>query len=153
MRNTREFVLLVLLCSVVSVVPSTQAARAINASCRPQCVDLVAGRLGIKSPGNAKNWWYRPPSGYSRNLQGSSQEAPRRNDIIVWGSDVGGGYGHVAVVTEVDTANNTISFLDSNRVGPCQRGSCTTALERRGQGYSIGTGCVAQEPKGWLHRP
>lgn len=76
----------------------------------PNCTAYAWGRayeiLGSKpslSTGNAKEWW-----GYNAGKYSSGQ-TPRLGSVVCWGSPEGGGYGHVAVVEEINGDILTIS--------------------------------------------
>ncbi|MGO2743510.1 MAG: CHAP domain-containing protein [Pseudolactococcus laudensis] len=76
----------------------------------PNCTAYAWGRayeiLGSKpslSTGNAKEWW-----GYNAGKYSSGQ-TPRFGSVVCWGSPEGGGYGHVAVVEEINGDILTIS--------------------------------------------
>lgn len=75
-----------------------------------QCVDLAKIYLdkvfGIKPGawGNAKDYYLnfnnipQLRNNFNR-IANSSSFVPQRGDIVVWGSAVGGGYGHIAIAT------------------------------------------------------
>lgn len=76
----------------------------------PNCTAYAWGRayeiLGSKpnlSLGNANQWW-----GYNAGKYASGK-TPRVGSVVCWGSPAGGGYGHVAVVEEVNGDTLTIS--------------------------------------------
>lgn len=76
----------------------------------PNCTAYAWGRayeiLGVKpnlSTGNASQWW-----GYNSGRYASGR-TPRVGSVVCWGSPAGGGYGHVAVVEEVNGDTLTIS--------------------------------------------
>lgn len=79
--------------------------------CSPQCTDYVNKKLHLDHHvGSAVNWWSNPPNGYKRHKNGDDDK-PDKGDIMVWDT-VGGGNGHVAVVTAVD--GNSVTVMDSN---------------------------------------
>lgn len=76
----------------------------------PNCTAYAWGRayeiLGSKpdlSLGNANQWW-----GYNAGKYASGK-TPRVGSVVCWRSPAGGGYGHVAVVEEVNGDTLTIS--------------------------------------------
>ncbi|MDN5494847.1 MAG: CHAP domain-containing protein [Lactococcus raffinolactis] len=76
----------------------------------PNCTAYAWGKayeiLGSKpdlSLGNANQWW-----GYNAGKYASGK-TPRVGSVVCWGSPAGGGYGHVAVVEEVNGDALTIS--------------------------------------------
>ncbi len=81
--------------------------------CYPQCVQYVNCVLGLgHDAGEAANWWRNPPPGYEKIPNGDSR-IPRQNDIVVW-TDTAGGFGHVAIVENVDESGRTVTVSDTN---------------------------------------
>lgn len=64
-----------------------------------QCVSLVQQYIGqcleqpMKARGNAKDWI----QSYVAEGLGTIVSEPRKGDILVYGSSMGGGYGHIAI--------------------------------------------------------
>ena len=79
-----------------------------------QCVSLTQRYLNecfgyvLKARGNAKDWSY---SLVNEGI-GTKVSSPKYGDIIVWGSNYGGGYGHIAIYID----KNTI-YDQNNRQG------------------------------------
>jgi len=94
-----------------------------------QCVDLaqfynrdVVGAAFMTTPysGGAKDIW----STYDRNRYTaiSAGSAPMKGDVAIWGSSMGGGYGHIAIV--LGDAGNYVNTLTQNP-GATKIGSIT----------------------------
>jgi surface antigen len=80
------------------------------------CTDFVAWFLGLTwssfhfptDKGNAADW-----KDYAANAGLSVTSSPSVGDVAWWGQEVGGGFGHVAVVTAV-AGNGTVSIAEYN---------------------------------------
>lgn len=72
-----------------------------NYKYKGQCVSLIQQYLykvfGIpfKARGNAKDWAYNIPEGFTKL---SSNVKLQRGDILVYGANYGGGYGHLGLI-------------------------------------------------------
>lgn len=72
-----------------------------NYKYKGQCVSLIQQYLylvfGIpfQAHGNAKDWAYNVPAGFTKL---SPNVALQRGDILVYGSNYGGGYGHIGLI-------------------------------------------------------
>lgn len=79
-----------------------------------QCVSLIQQYLyrvfgkPFKAYGNAKDWANNYPKDYFTKLSAST--ALQKGDVLVYGSNYGGGYGHIALI---DASGN---FFDQNGV-------------------------------------
>ena len=51
--------------------------------------------MQFKARGNAKDWAYNIPDGFTKL---SSNVALKKGDILVYGSNYGGGYGHIGLI-------------------------------------------------------
>lgn len=72
-----------------------------NYKYKGQCVSLIQQYLyqvfgmQFKARGNAKDWAYNIPDGFTKL---SSNVALKKGDILVYGSNYGGGYGHIGLI-------------------------------------------------------
>ena len=72
-----------------------------NYKYKGQCVSLIQQYLylvfGIpfQAHGNAKDWAYNVPAGFTKL---NPNVALQRGDIVVYGSNYGGGYGHIGLI-------------------------------------------------------
>lgn len=72
-----------------------------NYKYKGQCVSLIQQYLyqvfGIpfQAHGNAKDWAYNIPSGFTKL---SANTKLQKGDILVYGSNYGGGYGHIGLI-------------------------------------------------------
>ena len=83
-------------------------------SFKGQCVSLIQQYLyqvfgkPFKAHGNAKDWATNYPKDYFTKL--SANVALQKGDVLVYGSNYGGGYGHIALI---DASGN---FFDQNGI-------------------------------------
>lgn len=72
-----------------------------NYGYKGQCVSLIQQYLyqvfgmPFKARGNAKDWAYNIPEGFTKL---SANTKLQRGDILVYGSNYGGGYGHIGLI-------------------------------------------------------
>lgn len=72
-----------------------------NYKYKGQCVSLIQQYLyhvfgmPFKARGNAKDWAYNIPEGFTKL---SPSVKLQRGDILVYGSNYGGGYGHIGLI-------------------------------------------------------
>ena len=72
-----------------------------NYKYKGQCVSLIQQYLyqvfgmPFKARGNAKDWADNIPEGF---IKLSSNVALKKGDILVYGSNYGGGYGHIGLI-------------------------------------------------------
>ncbi len=103
-----------------------------------QCVSLVQQMLyqvlGIpfQAHGNAKDWEYNVPAGFTKLPAGTPLQ---RGDILVYGANYGGGYGH-------------IGFIDANFKFFDQNGINKLAVGYRDQPFE-GYRCILRYNKGF----
>lgn len=84
-----------------------------------QCTDLVEvyNRDVVRAPkigGNGKDMFARASANHYHKLGAGT--APVKGDIAVWGSSVGGGYGHVAIV--LADQGGSVRILSQNNHAP-----------------------------------
>ncbi len=109
-----------------------------NNGYKGQCVSLVQQMLyqvlGIpfKAHGNAKDWEYNVPAGFTKLPAGTPLQ---RGDILVYGANYGGGYGH-------------IGFIDANFKFFDQNGINRLAVGYRDQPFG-GYRCILRYNKGF----
>lgn len=78
-----------------------------------QCVSLIQQYLynvfniPFKAHGNAKDWAYNVPNSFDKLPVGTNLQ---RGDILVYGANYGGGYGHIGIIDAES------KFLDQNGV-------------------------------------
>lgn len=85
-----------------------------------QCVDLIKMYLdnvfGIKPGawGNAKDYYENfenlPLKNSFNKINNTADFVPQKGDIMVWGKDTGGGYGHLAITTGEGDKSNFYSY-------------------------------------------
>lgn len=92
-----------------------------------QCVDLyrqyVHDVLGYpQSPGvrGAKDIWNNYLKTYFDRIENTPNGIPKRGDIVIWNSNMGGGYGHIAVVLKADLYSLTV-FEQDGTIGSTAR--------------------------------
>ncbi len=84
-----------------------------NGKYRGQCVSLIQQLLyrvfnmPFKAYGNAKDWEFNIPNGFTK-LPASTEI--KRGDILIYGSNYGGGYGHIGFI------DANYKFFDQNGV-------------------------------------
>ena len=85
-----------------------------NNKYKGQCVSLIQQYLskvfgkGFKAYGNAKDWVNNYPKEYFNKLAPS--EKLQEGDVLVYGSNYGGGYGHIALI------DINMKFFDQNGI-------------------------------------
>jgi surface antigen len=65
----------------------------------------------VQGLGNAYQWMSRAQG------RGVASGTAKIGAVAWWGSEVGGGYGHVGIVTAVNTGNGTVSIAEYNQAG------------------------------------
>lgn len=64
--------------------------------------------------GHAKDIYNNALSKEYKKIKNSPNVYPLAGDIICWNATTGGGYGHIAVVTESDPKNDTFTVFEQN---------------------------------------
>lgn len=79
-----------------------------------QCMDLyqqynkeVVGAPHI--PANAHEVWERYPVDFYDRILNTPEGVPQMGDVIIWNKNVGGGFGHIAIIQKA-TVGNFMSF-------------------------------------------
>jgi surface antigen len=86
-----------------------------------QCVELIDRYDWLRwhdTDGNGHKWvwgnaaenWNRHPAHFARNANGG-ETAPAAGDILIWNDN---GYGHIAVIAEVNENAHTVTVLEQN---------------------------------------
>lgn len=82
-----------------------------------QCMDLyqqynkeVVG--GPHIPANASDVWTNYPVNLYQRITNEPNNFPNPGDVVIWNNNVGGGYGHIAVV--VDATSISFTSFDQN---------------------------------------
>ncbi|MHB9161535.1 MAG: CHAP domain-containing protein [Nitrosotalea sp.] len=92
-----------------------------------QCTGLVSlwqDNLGVAHEyGNAKDFLTNADTSKFDVIQNTPDNFPLSSDIIVWGDTWGGGFGHVAIVTQADK-NSFISFEQNDSTSTDINGAC-----------------------------
>jgi hypothetical protein len=84
------------------------------------CTDFVAWFLGLTwadfkfpaSKGNAADW-----GAYAANAGLTVTQTPSVGDVAWWDHHTAGGYGHVAIVTAINSSNNSVTVAEYNGDG------------------------------------
>jgi hypothetical protein len=90
-----------------------------------QCKDVIddyamalwPGKSWVETvnPNNAKDVFDAAPDAYwvkTRNNPNDANQFPKRGDVVVWNGNMGGGFGHIAVVLEANANSLTVVEQD-----------------------------------------
>jgi len=83
-----------------------------------QCVGLVSVWMDTFSIphvwGHAKDLYANAPLAYFDKIPNSETAVPKEGDIVMWNSNMGGGYGHTAISTGTGNVNTFEVFEQNN---------------------------------------
>lgn len=89
-----------------------------------QCVDLwrAYNRKVIQAPdifGNPPDIWNKYQQDFYERIPNTPDGVPQLGDVVIWGSSYGG-YGHIAICTEIANTKTFTSFDQNDPIGePC----------------------------------